>query len=362
MLFGAGMLLFIGRLQKKTEGIMVAEYYFRRQLWLLLFGLFNAYILLWFWDILYDYAILGMLLFPFRRLSPKHLLLLAGVCLMVMTLRENVDFQRDHRKILRGEKITTMDTTVTKLTAVQREQLQAMEEIKKRSTLESRQESIEKNKNKVLGNYGDLYQVHGDRVFEFETHGFFSFMFDVLLCMFVGMAFFKLGIITGESPTAVYWWMLIVGLGIGLPLSYFRLQPMIDHQFNYFDVARNGGFQFYEISRVFRSFGIFGLILLLYRSGWFDWLFAMLRPVGRMAFTNYLMQSLLCGIIFYGVGFGLFGQLQRYEIYYVVLGIWIFQIIFSHIWLRYFLFGPLEWAWRSLTYWKTPPLVRLKIL
>jgi uncharacterized membrane protein YeiB len=89
-----------------------------------------------------------------------------------------------------------------------------------------------------------------------------------------------------------------------------------------------------------------------------DRLFAMMRPVGQMAFTNYLMQSFLCGMIFYGVGFGLFNKLQRYEIYYVVLAVWTFQIIFSHLWLRYFQFGPLEWVWRSLTYWKKQPVRR----
>jgi uncharacterized protein len=77
-----------------------------------------------------------------------------------------------------------------------------------------------------------------------------------------------------------------------------------------------------------------------------------------MAFTNYLMQSLICGLIFYGVGFGLYGKLQRYELYYVVAGVWIFQIITSHIWLRYFRFGPMEWIWRSLTYWKLQPFKR----
>jgi uncharacterized protein len=92
MLFGAGMLLFLGRLEKKIDGLMVAELYFRRQLWLLLFGLFNAYILLWFWDVLFHYAIFGMLLFPFRRLSPKALYIAAGLSLLLMTVRENVDF------------------------------------------------------------------------------------------------------------------------------------------------------------------------------------------------------------------------------------------------------------------------------
>ena len=133
---------------------------------------------------------------------------------------------------------------------------------------------------------------------------------------------------------------------------------MFEHQFNFYLIAKNEHFEFYQLSRIFRSLGIFGLIMLMYKSGWFDWLFSMMRPVGQMAFTNYLMQSFLCGMIFYGIGFGLFGKLQRYEIYYVVLGVWIFQIIFSHLWLRYFQFGPLEWIWRSLTYWKKQPIRR----
>ena len=73
MLFGAGMILFISRLEKRTDGLWPADYFFRRQLWLLVFGLFNAFVLLWFWDILFQYAICGMILFVFRRLSPKDI-------------------------------------------------------------------------------------------------------------------------------------------------------------------------------------------------------------------------------------------------------------------------------------------------
>lgn len=83
-----------------------------------------------------------------------------------------------------------------------------------------------------------------------------------------------------------------------------------------------------------------------------------MRPVGQMAFTNYLAQSFLMGLFFYGIGFGMFGRLQRYEIYYVVAATWVIQIIFSHAWLRYFKFGPLEWIWRQLTYWKRLPIRR----
>ena len=214
----------------------------------------------------------------------------------------------------------------------------------------------------MLGSYADLYQDHSDRSYRGETDGVFYFLvWDVLIFMFIGMAFYKTGVITGAQPAKVYWWMFVVGLGVGLPLSYLRLQPLIEHQFDFYTIIKNEPFEFYEISRVFRSLGIFGLVMLMYKSGWFKWLFALMRPVGQMAFTNYLMQSFLCGLTFYGVGFGLFSKLQRYEMYYVVLGVWIVQIIYSHLWLRYFQFGPLEWLWRSLTYWKRQPIKRSEI-
>ena len=71
-----------------------------------------------------------------------------------------------------------------------------------------------------------------------------------------------------------------------------------------------------------------------------------------MAFTNYLMQSFLCNLFFLGAGFGMIGSLDRKEVYLVALAVWTLQIAWSHLWLRLFRFGPLEWCWRSLTYWK----------
>ena len=131
-------------------------------------------------------------------------------------------------------------------------------------------------------------------------------------------------------------------------------------KFNYYEFTKGIRFEFYEISRAFRAVGLLGFMMLLYKSGWVKWLFALMRPVGQMAFTNYLTQSLLVGLYFYGIGFGMFGKLERYELYYVVAATWALQIIWSHIWLRYFRFGPLEWAWRSLTYWHIQPFKKNK--
>ncbi len=360
MLFGAGIILFITRQEKKAEGLWPTDYFLRRQLWLLVFGLFNAFVLLWFWDILFQYAIIGIIMFAFRRLSPKALIIGAFISLLLMTARENVDAFRDRKMIYKGEAIAKIDTTVINLTEEQKSSLAAMTGFKEKTSPSGKEKQMQKSLKAVRGNYAEFYVYQSARSFYGEVNYTYNGIWDIMIFMFLGMAFFKNGVITGQASAKVYWWMFIVGLGVGLTLSYLRLQPLIEYKFNRFDILKNVSFEFYEISRTFRAIGIFGLIMLLYKSGWFKWLFVLMRPVGQMAFTNYLMQSLLVGLFFYGIGFGMYGKLERHEIYYVVAAVWVVQIIYSHIWLKYFRFGPLEWAWRSLTYWKMQPFVREK--
>ena len=85
------------------------------------------------------------------------------------------------------------------------------------------------------------------------------------------------------------------------------------------------------------------------------WLKSSLAAVGKMALTNYVMHSVFAMFIFTGVGFGLFGTFQRYELLYIVFSIWVFQLILSPIWLKYYQYGPLEWIWRNLSYLKRHP-------
>ncbi len=358
MLFGAGIILFITRLEKRIEGIMTAEYFIRRQLWLLFFGLVNAFVLLWPGDILFQYAICGIILFVFRRMPVKGLLISAFICLVLMTTRENVDLFRQHKKIFKGEAIAKLDTTKVKLTDEQKDDLGAMTGFKERAGKEAQEKEMKKNLREVRGSYGEVYNNLSNASTNAEFYYTYYGLWDVLLFMFIGMAFYKNGILTGNASVKIYWALFIAGLGLGLVVSYFRLQPLLDTKFNRFDYTKRIVVEYYEVSRTLRSLGIFGLLMLLYKSGLFGWLFQLMRPVGQMAFTNYLAQSLICAVYFYGFGFGRYGYLQRYEIYYVVAAIWIVEIAWSHVWLRYFRFGPLEWAWRSLTYWKLQPLKR----
>jgi uncharacterized protein len=358
MLFGTGVILFTSRLEKRTEGIAPAQYFIRRQLWLVVFGLFDGYILLWTGDILFAYGIVGIIAFAFLRVKPKHLLIAAGVCLVLITVRGNLSLYRKKNTALKGEAIARMDTTKIKLTDQQTEDLEAMLAMKKSSDSSDLQKLTKKNLRQVRGNFADIYQNFSETTLFWELEETYYGIWDILIFMFIGMAFFKTGVLTGNAPLKFYWGLLIGGLGIGVPLSYLWLEAPLQYHFNWFEYYKGFSFEFYEIHRTFRSLGIFGLIMIMYKSGWFKWMFSLTRAVGQMAFTNYLMQSILCGLFFYGVGFGMYGKLQRYEAYYVVLAVWIVEIIWSNIWLRLFRFGPFEWLWRSLTYWKKQPMKR----
>ena len=361
ILFGAGILLFIQSQQKKVSGLQPADYFFRRQLWLIAFSLFDVYVLLWQGDILFDYACYGMMLFVFRNLSPKKLLIAAGICFLFIIARENRDLYLSKQLIHRGEVAATIDTTNIKLAPLQKDDLAAMQGFKEENTLASKQKNAEKLVLKLTGPHDRLYEDRTGRYIHSLIVYTYMSLWDVLLFMFLGMAFFKSGLLLGKAPIKVYWAMFIIGLGLGIFFAYTRIQLFRTYHFNYYEYVKGTGFELYQVSRVFRSLGILGLIMLLYRSSLFKWFFSLFRPVGQMAFTNYLMQSLICAILFYGIGFALFGKLQRYQIYIVVGCIWVFQIIFCHIWMRFFNFGPFEWAWRSLTYWKRQDMTRNKI-
>jgi uncharacterized protein len=163
LLFGAGIILFTSRLKKRVPGFRAGEYFFRRQAWLLVFGLFNAYVLLWFWDILFGYAICGMILFTLRRLSPRALLFAALLSLLFMILWENRDLYLNKEIIAKGERIARVDTIQTKLTDQQKDDLDAMVTLKEKSGHEAKLKNSEKEIGAILGNYKTLYSYQSKK-------------------------------------------------------------------------------------------------------------------------------------------------------------------------------------------------------
>ena len=115
----------------------------------------------------------------------------------------------------------------------------------------------------------------------------------------------------------------------------------------------------YQVGRLGMAMGYIGLLVLFVRGGGFGDIKARLSAVGRMALTNYLMQAAICAIIFTGLGFGLVDRISRVSLYLVVIGIWVFQLLFSPWWLKRYYFGPVEWLWRGLTYGRWPNMKRI---
>jgi uncharacterized protein len=175
--------------------------------------------------------------------------------------------------------------------------------------------------------------------------------------MMIGAALMKLGVLSGERSTAFYRNLMLAGYLLGLPLTIFSAVSLNAHAFDTLYMLRVGGIANY-IGSLVVAFGHIGLVMLIVKSGVLRRLMERFAAVGRMAVSNYLMHSLVLTTIFYGYGLGLYGTIPRFWQMGFVIGVITLQLFLSTWWLRRYRFGPVEWLWRSLTYWKRQPMRR----
>jgi uncharacterized protein len=263
---------------------------------------------------------------------------------------------------VKGEKVLAMvkkDSTV-KLTDDQKADKTKWEGFVERNKPENMRKEADKEIAKMQKGYFSIMAELKPVNQRIQSKAFYNnYFYDAMCLLFIGMALFKWKVLTGERSKKFYWILMLGGYAIGLPLGWYFLQSYLDANFDRTLMADKLIVDFYQEKRFFTALGHISLVMLLYKYRVFNGLLTMLARVGQMAFTNYLSQSIICVLIFYGFGFGYFGKMERYQIYIVVGGIWLFQLVFSTIWLKYFLFGPFEWVWRSLTYWKKQPMRRV---
>lgn len=359
MLFGAGMVLFTRNKHELADGPTVAEYYYRRLLWLVLFGVFNAYVLLWFGDILFFYGLIGMVLYPFRKTKAPWLIGLAIVVIGINAIRTEIWYSELRANRMGYLETVRLEKAHKKPTEKQKEAKAAWEKFEKNFKPDPKKDA--KELKEMRGNYGTVFAHLLPRNSRIETNETYFGSWDMLLMMLIGMALLQWGFFSNKLSTSAYALTLLFGYGIGIPISWFYVHSQvgwIQHVGATVDNYRTIPFQLYDIRRVLLALGHASLVILIYRSQLVPWLMRALTAVGQMAFTNYLMQSILCTLFFYGYGLGYYGKLAYHQLYYVVGAIWLFQLILSPIWLTYFRFGPFEWVWRSLTYWHPQPMRR----
>lgn len=354
MMFGAGIVVFMNRAVTRDNTVSAADLYSRRMLWLMLFGALHGW-LIWHGDILYAYALCGLLIFPLRNVSPKALFITAAVALVLLSLMQiAVGLQR---RSVRDASVAAraVEARGGTLTDEQREAREEWDEAYNAAlpSREKLQEEVDDYRNGYVSAFGQRARIM--RKFNFVPAYFPGFI-DMWGMMLIGMGLCKLGVLQGHRPLGFYLKMAVIGYAVGIAVNGLSTYGMIASNFEI--VAAWLWNAPHQIGRVSIALAHAAVLVMLVKQGHVAWLTDRLAAVGQMAFSNYIATSIICVLIFYGPGFRLMGQLQRYQLYFVVFGVWIFNLAWSRWWLGRYRFGPLEWCWRSLTYWQRQPMRR----
>jgi uncharacterized protein len=319
-LFGAGVVLMVG------EGPDTGRHY-RRMLWLLLFGAIHAYVF-WWGDILFSYALGGMLAVRARRMSVRSL--------------------------------TIFGLSLIGLTALL--MIGALASLNLLDELNPNEMGFSKSPEDLADTVALYQSGFVDRLpYNFfnalggQAFGLIMFGGRIIGVMFIGMALFKSGFLKSSWSTGAYLITALIGLGVGLGLSGYSAVYWIERGFDLREMWASDGLNY--VGSLFAAMGYAAVFMLLAKSGAIKAVINVFAATGRMALTNYLSQTLIMTFIFVGFpGLGFFGEVERTGQAALVLGVWALQLTWSPLWLARFQFGPMEWVWRSLTYGRAVPI------
>jgi uncharacterized protein len=320
-LFGGGVVLFTRSVERKGRSALGVH--FRRSGWLVVFGLAHAY-LLWYGDILVAYGLCAFGVVLLRDYAPRALALI-GLCLLAIP---------SVIEVLAGLAVDPAAIA---------------------STWRPSEATLRSEVVTYRGGWLEQMDHRVPTAYQRQTSGFLGYtVWRVSGSMLLGMALFKWGVLTDERSARFYRRLIAVGAVSGLVMILVSVlyieandwsaeAALFWRQFNYWGSLPLAG-------------AYVGLVMLYCRWRPEGIATRSLAAVGRTAFSNYVLQTMLATSIFYGHGLGLFGGVSRVEALGIVLAIWAVQIPLSVLWLRYFRFGPLEWLWRVLTYGSLQPI------
>ena len=328
LLFGVGFAIQLGRLEQRGEGV---PRYLRRLIILFLIGIAHM-LLLWLGDIVALYALMGAVLLLFRRLSDRTLLWSAVVCWLIPLLWSAAihfgGFRPDDP--IFGLAIETISAAGLDVSQGPLPYLAGPDFLP----------HLKAHPGEMLIRLGDLvYQMR----------------FTKVLGMFlVGLWIGRRGLYAKlDQYRPILRSTLRVGLLVGLPVSalkaVFSMWPDAPPEIEF------AAELCYVLGTPTLALGYAAGFALLWSAGR-DPLLSWAAPAGRMALTNYLMQTLLQSIIFYGWGLGLIGKLGLVFVFPLSILLFALQVAYSRWWLARFRFGPVEWLWRSLTYGRAQPM------
>lgn len=319
-LFGLGFYIFLSRAEKKTQS--TAALFLRRIALLLVFGLLHG-ILLWYGDILWTYAVTGLFLLLFYKFKPKVNLIIAVGLLSLSTII-----------VL----LSSIGTYMMNMAAVN-------------TGMESEGYIFSLNMTETIlnGSYGDVVGMNAI-ILGLSAAGAIFVIPNVLAMFLLGLYAGQKGYFNNlREHTGLLRKVAVIGIGVGLPVKIFT---------GYLTTYEGDDNVFVQLAQLSSTIGgplmslgyVAALALILLKL---PKLVRLLQPVGQMALTNYIGQTVIMLVIFYV--FGLFNSIDAVWFIPIAIGGFILQLILSHFWMKYFSYGPLEWIWRNFTYLKMMP-------
>lgn len=341
MLFGASAVLIAERAEGGRPG--PAETHYRRMLWLFVFGMVHAYFL-WWGDILVCYALAGLVIFPFRKIDIR-LQFGVGIAILLGYLAYNL-YGANHLEALHAAAVAPGASAAA---------IKAWQDA-----------SFTVAPPKALG-LQQIAQFGGGFLDALRARTQMSLIMQLGLMpfdeipeaigqMFIGMALFRTGFFTLKWSSRAYAITVAFGYLVVAPALAWMAWMIWKAGFEPLALHRWEVWQ--QIGRPLVAIAHASALLLLVRAGLLKGVVNRLAAAGRMAFSNYLMTSIITTVVFCGFGFGLYGKLSRFEELYVVVGVWAFILLWSLPWLSRFHYGPFEWAWRSLVRWELQPFAK----
>lgn len=341
MLFGASTVLIAER--AKGDRLGPVQTHYRRMFWLFVFGMAHAYFL-WWGDILVTYALAGLFIFPFRKIDAR-----VQIGIGVVVLAAQLGFN-----LAEAQQLSALHAAASAPGAP----AQAIKDWQDTSLLVSPPAAMKAQE--IAGFGGGFMDALRARTTVARLLQLYLMptgeIPEAIGQMFLGMALFRVGFFTLRWSNRAYLTMVAVGYLVAVPATAWLAWSIVQSHFEPLTINRLEAWQ--QVTRPLIGLAHASIILLLVRAASAPGVVSRLAAAGRMAFSNYLMTSIITTIVFCGFGLGLYGKLSRFQELAVVGGVWVFILAWSQPWLARFHYGPFEWAWRSLVRWNPQPFLR----
>lgn len=361
-LFGAGLAIQMERLAR--TGRPFVRVYVRRLLVLLLMGVLHG-VLLWYGDILTAYAILGFAALLLCKCRPRTLVIVATILFFTPVIGiigfAAIDPAADWRPpswesmgIGSSQPATQSTTTTTTTTSAPHLPVayELPEGMRRILSFLADERRIYRT-----GSFGEIVLLR--TLYFVFINGYamlFLYVWRCLAMFLLGIAAVKWGFFAARAATPVRFMIAAVAFVVGLGLEILADRIAGRDAIHALAVAQNSVLNY--VGSFFVALAYALVVLALCDRAAPRRILHPVGAVGRMALTNYLMHSVIGGLIFYSHGLGLFGSMGSAKLFGITCAILAAQLVLSPIWLRHFLFGPVEWLWRSASYGKAQPLRR----